>query len=617
MSQALTLLWLIFFLAAGLFEPTVVQAEGELVLAQRHCQAFLADSDQTSRRAGWLILIREYEKAALAQSELRYASKARLEAAALALDSGFKFKQDDDFEKANSLATWAVRDCPRCSHASVAQFISGRALFQLNRLDQAVKQLMKVELSYPESLEVKPARQLLAKISNIPSFRFQSAPIVALTVSSKSAAVPEKLGVAPVVEIKPVKVKSTLVRRPSSSIESIPSTPVQRADGLAQVYFLTLEDSGCYTTVTVYLDKVTPYLYNLIPPVSGRGFFRAYADFKGAVVAPRARAQLPGKTPLVNMVKINQFKPEVVRLVLDLSAAHPYRPTFLDHPPRLVFQVARETADLPALRAEAQPKPLKAIPPRAEPPQVRSETSPSRAGSPKAKSLAESLARQLGLKVRTVVIDPGHGGKDAGASDHGFREKDVVLKLAKKLAARVEKRLGLIVYLTRSDDRFITLSRRTKIARESKGDLFISLHVNANTLASVQGVETYILNFATDRLAMAVAARENASADKTVAELKDILQIIAKNTKISESAAMAQALHKAAVANLSQKYKIRDLGVKEAPFYVLVGTDVPSILVETGFITNSQEAERLANDDYLDRLADGLVNGLESYMHGF
>jgi N-acetylmuramoyl-L-alanine amidase len=279
--------------------------------------------------------------------------------------------------------------------------------------------------------------------------------------------------------------------------------------------------------------------------------------------------------------------------------------------------VARETAELPALRAEAQPEPPQPGPSRAEAPQARPETPPRRAGSPKTRGPAESLARQLGLKVRTVVIDPGHGGKDAGASGHGLREKDIVLKLAKKLAARVEKRLGLTVYLTRGDDRFITLSRRTKIAKENKGDLFISLHVNANTLAGVQGLETYILNFATDRSAMAVAARENASADKTVAELQDVLQIIAKNTKISESAAMAQALHKAAVAGLSQKYKIRDLGVKEAPFYVLAGTDVPSILVETGFITNSQEAERLADDAYLDRLADGLANGLESYVQGF
>ncbi|MDR2827399.1 MAG: N-acetylmuramoyl-L-alanine amidase [Candidatus Adiutrix intracellularis] len=617
MSRVLTLLWLVFFLGAGLFESAIVWAEGELTLAQRHCQIFLADSNQTRRRTGWLILIREYEKAALAQSELRYASKAHLEAAVLALDSGLKFKQNEDFEKADSLATWAVRECPRCSHASVAQLISGRALFQLNRFDQAVKQLMKVELSYPKSLEVKLARQLLAKISNAPSFRFRSVPAVALTGSSKSAAVLEKPGVVPVVKIEPVEAKSTLVRRLSPLIEPLPPPPAQRADGLAQVYFLTMEDSGRYTTVTAYLDKVTPYLYNLLPPVSGRGFFRAYADLKGAVVASRARVQLSGKTPLVSMVKINQFKPDVVRLVLDLSAAHPYRPTFLDHPPRLVFQVARETAELPALRAEAQPKPSKAIPSRVEQPKVRPETLSFRAGSPKAKGLAESLARQLGLKIRTVVIDPGHGGKDAGASDHGRKEKDIVLKLAKKLAVRVEKRLGLIVYLTRNDDRFITLSRRTKIARENKGDLFISLHVNANTLASIQGLETYILNFATDRLAMAVAARENASADKTVAELKDVLQIIAKNTKISESAAMAQVLHKAAVANLSQKYKIRDLGVKEAPFYVLVGTDVPSILVETGFITNSQEAERLADDDYLDRLADGLVNGLETYVHGF
>ncbi len=173
------------------------------------------------------------------------------------------------------------------------------------------------------------------------------------------------------------------------------------------------------------------------------------------------------------------------------------------------------------------------------------------------------------------------------------------------------------MHLTREEDKFITLERRTKIAKERKADLFISLHVNANTLAMVVVFETYILNFATDRSAMAVAARENASSDKSVAELEDLLHLIARSTKVAESRAMAQVLHKSALTSLNRNYKVRDLGVKEAPFYVLVGTNVPSILVEVGFITNEKEAARLGEDAYLNLIADGLADGLESYVKGF
>jgi N-acetylmuramoyl-L-alanine amidase len=304
---------------------------------------------------------------------------------------------------------------------------------------------------------------------------------------------------------------------------------------------------------------------------------------------------------------MNQYQKDVARLVLDLPQAHPYRPAFLDKPPRLVFQVAREAETLKEPPPEAAPEP--------PPPPPSRPSGSARAGA--AKGPADSLARQLGLKVKTVVIDPGHGGKDNGAAAFGLREKDIVLKLSQKLADRLTKRLGLTVFLTRNDDRFLTLSRRSKIALDKKADLFISIHVNANDLGKVEGLETYILNFATDRSAMAVAARENAAADKTISELQDILQTLAQNTKIAESGALAQAMHKAAVTALAKNYSVRDLGVKEAPFLVLVGTESPALLIETGFITNEKEAGRLNTGAYLDRLADGLADGLASYLKGF
>ena len=537
------------------------RAEGELVRANKNREAFLADTERLKSRSNWLELIKEYEKAALAQEDPRFAGRARAWGADLALTSGRKFKEAADFKKADELARRAVRDCPRCSYSAESQFISGQALFELKQLDPAVKQLLKVELNYPESPLVEPARRLLAQVRGRPA------------AAARSANTPPTPG--------------------------LPALPKPRSDGLAQVYFLHLVDHGHSTTVTAYLDKSISYLYNLVPAAGGS--FRAYADLKNTVIAPGVRLQLREKTPLVNLAKIGQYQKDITRLVLDLPQAYPYRPSLLDDPPRLVFQVAKEAATLKEPPPEAPPEP----PP---PPPIR---------PPGSRAPADSLARQLGLKVKTVVIDPGHGGKDAGATAFGLQEKDITLKLGQKLADRLTRRLGLTVILTRNDDRFLTLSRRARIAQEKKADLFISLHVNANDLGKVEGFETYILNFATDRSAMAVAARENATADKTISELQDILQILARNTKIAESGALAQTLHKAAVTALAKDYKTRDLGVKEAPFFVLAGTEAPALLIEIGFITNEKEAGRLASGAYLDRLADGLTDGLANYLKGF
>ena len=586
-------------------------AEGELMRAMQSRKDFLADLEKQKTRGNWLTLVREFEDAGLAQYDPRHASRARYLGAELSLESGHKFKEDTDFTKASELARRSVRDCPRCTHSAAAQLIFGQSLLALKKLDLADKQLMKVELNYPDSPEVAEARKLLASLRGKPLPK------------------PDKTKAATDPGRQPVGIqadKTTDSGRPTASIPietkvdvkvntkgknqpkvKIPALPKPRADGQAQVYFITLTDHGQYTAVTAYIDKVTPYVYNLIPPSKSGGAFRVYADLKGAVLAPGLRPQLAEKNSLIRLVKINQFKNDVARLVLDMPDAYPYRPVFLDKPPRLEFQVAKTAEHLPAQRAEAQPDP---------PEKTAADTKPQTPATP-VRGPDDSMARQLGLKVRTVVIDPGHGGKDGGAEGYGLKEKDIVLKLAHKLAARIEKKLKLTVHLTREDDRFITLERRTKIAKDKKADLFISLHVNANNVTEVEGFETYVLNFATDRSAMAVAARENASSDKSVAELEDLLHIIAKNTKIAESRAMAQALHKAALTALNRKYKVRDLGVKEAPFYVLVGTNVPSILVEIGFLTNANDSARLKEEAYLDVIADGICNGLESYVKGF
>jgi N-acetylmuramoyl-L-alanine amidase len=229
-----------------------------------------------------------------------------------------------------------------------------------------------------------------------------------------------------------------------------------------------------------------------------------------------------------------------------------------------------------------------------------------------------SLARQLGLNVRRIVIDPGHGGKDPGCFHKGgIKEKNIVLKLAKILAKKVEERLHCEAVLTRTRDVFLPLEKRTAFANVKKADLFVSLHINAHKQANVYGLETYFLNIATDERAVMVAARENATSEKNLSDLQAILNDLMLNTKISESSRLAHEVQKGIIGKVRKRYKsVKDLGVKQAPFYVLIGAEMPAVLVETGFITNPRERKRLLSDSYLNSLADGIVSGIEGYVEG-
>jgi N-acetylmuramoyl-L-alanine amidase len=227
-----------------------------------------------------------------------------------------------------------------------------------------------------------------------------------------------------------------------------------------------------------------------------------------------------------------------------------------------------------------------------------------------------SLARQLGLSVKRIVIDPGHGGKDPGCYHKGgIREKNIVLDLAKKLVNKIEKRLGCEVLLTRTRDQFLSLEKRTAFANVKKADLFISLHVNAHKQSKIFGVETYFLNMTTDPRSVMVAARENATSEKNISDLQSILNDLMLNTKISESSKLAYHVQKGMMSNIRKRYKRnRSLGVKQAPFYVLIGAEMPAILIETGFITNPTERKRLLSEKYREMLADGIVGGIDSYI---
>jgi N-acetylmuramoyl-L-alanine amidase len=214
------------------------------------------------------------------------------------------------------------------------------------------------------------------------------------------------------------------------------------------------------------------------------------------------------------------------------------------------------------------------------------------------------------------VIDPGHGGKDPGCSyEGGIKEKDIVLSLAKVLKQKIEKNLGREVLLTRTTDKAVPLDERTAFANIKKADLFISLHVNAHNQSSIYGIETYFLNMATDQRAVMVAARENATSEKNISDLQSILKDLMLNTNISEGSKLAYQVQDGMMKGIKKTYKTyKSLGVKQAPFYVLIGAEMPAILVETGFITNPTERKRLLDEKYHETLADGIVSGIDTYI---
>jgi N-acetylmuramoyl-L-alanine amidase len=226
-----------------------------------------------------------------------------------------------------------------------------------------------------------------------------------------------------------------------------------------------------------------------------------------------------------------------------------------------------------------------------------------------------SLARQLGLSVARIVIDPGHGGHDPGAQGKGISEADLVLDIALRLEKRLLAQPGVEVVLTRRTDVYIPLEERTAIANRALADLFLSIHANASRNEGAHGIETYYLNFASNPDAEAVAARENSASGGTMSRLPDIVKAIALNNKLDESRDFATFIQQALVAQLRPQNKyVRDLGVRQAPFVVLIGASMPSVLAEISFVTNRQEAQLLRGAAYRQRIAEALLQAVIRYQ---
>lgn len=373
---------------------------------------------------------------------------------------------------------------------------------------------------------------------------------------------------------------------------------------LASVKDIRHWSTPTYTRVVIDLERPVEYTPHLLQkdPTHGKPR-RLYVDLEKAKVSSEIESSIPIAGGLLQRARAGQFTSDKVRVVLDINSIDTYKIFHLYDPFRIVVDVRSIEDNSGEGGGES-----------------RAEKRTVRKGTEKVKSSDKtvSLARQLGLGVDRIVIDPGHGGKDPGTYVNGrVKEKDIVLSLGKTLAKKVEEKFDCEAILTRNKDVFLPLERRTAFANMKKADLFISLHVNAHKQKAVYGLETYFLNLATDARAVMVAARENATSEKNISDLQKILNDLMLNTKISESSRLANEVQRSMVAGARKRYKTtKDLGVKQAPFYVLIGAEMPAILVEIGFISNPTERKRLLNNKYLEDLADGIVTGIERYIKG-
>lgn len=372
---------------------------------------------------------------------------------------------------------------------------------------------------------------------------------------------------------------------------------------------------------------------------------RVFFDLKNVRPVPSLQdATLRFQDDAVKEIRLGRHPQNTTRVVLDMEGLDTYSVFTLYNPFRLVIDFQRAAAPasppvvappalLPAAlppaaqlpAAEAAPSPV----PRDGPPAPAARTKnivapplapvPSNLTAPAAAATNSngqfSLARQLGLGVSRIVIDAGHGGHDPGAQANGLSEAELVLDVAQRLAKLLAKQPGVEVVMTRDRDLFIPLEERTAIANREGADLFLSIHANAARNSRARGVETYFLNFAQNAEAEAVAARENAGSSRTMGNLPEIVKAIATNNKINESRDFAAMVQRSMVRRLAARHKqLKDLGVKQAPFVVLIGAMMPSVLAEISFVTNRAEAQLLKGGAYRQHIAEALFDAVVRYQ---
>jgi N-acetylmuramoyl-L-alanine amidase len=364
---------------------------------------------------------------------------------------------------------------------------------------------------------------------------------------------------------------------------------LSQTDPRVEIYDLRPFTHPTFTRIAVDIGKLREYHADTL-----FGPDRIYVDIYQAKLNPILQNKsISVNNGYVTRIRIGQKNPTTVRVVVDLDFEEikRYNVFHLFDPFRIVIDIHPDVAPVPE-KPTVPPKPA----------------DPTRKGY--------SLARQLGLGVSRIVIDPGHGGRDPGCLGHsGTREKDIVLDVSMKLKRLLEENARVDVVLTRETDIYVPVENRPVIANQKQADLFISIHANSNPRKKQSGVMTFYLNLPSDPSVMEIVARENATSTKNISEMGDIIRSIIREDKIKESTDLAQRVQTQLVQYLNKNYRnVKDLGVKSGPFWVLIGGNMPSVLVEISHLSNNQEESRLKTETYRQHIAQGIYAGILNYI---
>lgn len=524
----------------------------------------------------------------------RYADDALLGAARSYRRAYERFHMQTDLEK--SLNYYRMVQSAFSSPAARRAYIESADVFIMKRDTTSAKfTLNKLIQKHPQSSEAKEAENKLASLGT----NNRSSITRPQTAQNRQVKEPVKESVKNIAEEDDEDVVSVSAGQNSGATAS---------GKMVSVHGIRYFSDRDYTRIVIDLSNNAEYSSHWLkadaalhkPP-------RLTIDINNSVLGSNISRNLSIKDGLLSAVRLGYHPQEKrTRVVLDSENVKDFTVFQMSNPSRIVVDVFNE-------QRKEESKRSPSIVAQNESRNKKPSSNNMKIKGPNDLPSDITLGAALGLKIRTIVIDPGHGGKDPGAVYNGMREKDIVLEISKYLYEYLKSDPDLNIHLTRDRDIFIPLEERTAIANKLKADIFVSIHANAAKNKAASGLETFVFNITNDRAALEVAALENQATTKSISDLQGILKDILKYSKLEESVSLAGSVQSNLVKNVNASKK-QNLGVKQAPFYVLVGATMPAILVETGFISNSEDAAKLKSSNYRKKVAKGIYEGLKEYI---
>jgi N-acetylmuramoyl-L-alanine amidase len=574
-------------------------------------------------------VIREYELIARRWPRSGYADNALWNGANLAYDANISYGATEERDSAMAMLRWLVKEYPSSSLARDAQTRLRKISAAAGKTTKSETRSAKAQPKTPPPAAAELAKANIRTEEAEPTGDVESAP--PSEAPAEGAAAPASP--APTARASSAPPPAPAARAGSTAAGRVAVRDVKRVV-LPEVVRVTIELDG----------EVAYHEETLSNPA------RLFFDLRGASLGPTLEEGVKAfdDGDIVREIRIGTHPGGVTRVVVDTRGVARHSLFTLYNPYRLVLDMYRQPAltqqlppAMPAGTGAGQrlPPPLANAPkpaviasaaptPVTQPadkkagdttPLPSSQASPNVAvvpSAPESNSTGSySLARQLGLGVSRIVIDPGHGGHDPGSLGTGIRESELVLDVALRLEKLLKEEPGIDVVMTRRTDEFIELEERTRIANRQNADLFLSIHANSSRKRTAQGIETFVLNFANNSDAEEVAARENAIAKGSMRQLPDIVKAITLNNKLDESRDLAEIVQTNMVQRLRKlESSLPDRGIKQAPLVVLIGASMPSVLCEIGFVSTPEEGARLKTSRYRQEIAEALRDGVLRYQ---